>query len=175
MTKSSLLKSDQDRPAPARKGVLVKLLAPLDELPKKSSFLVSQPLGEKTGIFLPRYVFTGPAGGGDTLRVGVFAGFYGDQPEGTYALVRFLSFLVTQPELATGYELYVYPVCNPTGFEKGTHRNRNGRDLNSEFWKQSREPEVLLLQKEILSQFFHGIISLQFDTHVLKSRPDRWR
>jgi hypothetical protein len=35
--------------------------------------------------------------------------------------------------------------------------------LNEEFWNDSREPEVIQLQREILTQFFHGIIRLETD------------
>ena len=31
---------------------------------------------------LPRYLFIGPKGGDDTIRVGLFAGIHGDEPEG---------------------------------------------------------------------------------------------
>jgi len=147
---------------------LAKLLAPLEELVRKSPYLSAEPLGvfkAPNGDYTLRgYVFSGPPGGGETLRIGLFAGINGDQPEGIYALIRLLSFLHAQPELATGYRLYVYPVCNPTGFEDNTPSNRYGHDLNSEFWRQSTEPEVLLLQQEILARFFHGIITLQTDS-----------
>lgn len=35
--------------------------------------------------------------------------------------------------------------------------------MNREFWKNSAEPEVRLLQDEIVSRSFHGIISLHTD------------
>ena len=56
-----------------------------------------------------------------------------------------------------------YPVTNPTGYEDGTRRSRSGKDLNREFWKNSGEPEVRLLQAELTSRSFHGIISLHTD------------
>jgi len=49
-----------------------------------------------------------------------------------------------------GYELHVYPLVNPTGYEDGTRHSRSGKDLNREFWRGSNEPEVALLEKEIL-------------------------
>jgi hypothetical protein len=71
--------------------------------------------------------------------------------------------LEAKPELAAGYYLSFYPVCNPTGFEDATRFSRNGKDLNREFWKNSREPEVRLLQAELISRSFQGIISLHTD------------
>ena len=67
------------------------------------------------------------------------------------------------PNSPTGYYLSFYPVCNPTGFEDGTRFSRNGKDLNREFWKNSAEPEVRLLQAELVSRSFQGIISLHTD------------
>ena len=92
-----------------------------------------------------------------------FAGIHGDEPEGVHALIQFLSLLERKPELATGYCLFVYPVCNPTGFEDRTRHARSGKDLNREFWNGSAEPEVKLLESELVAHSFHGIISLHTD------------
>src|SRR5579862_1342664 len=112
---------------------------------------------------IPRYLFLGPKGGDTPLRIGIFAGVHGDEPEGVYALVEFLKILESNPELAAGYALSVYPLCNPTGFEDNSRNSRRGKDLNREFWKNSDEPEVRLLQADLSSRSFHGIISLHTD------------
>ena len=112
---------------------------------------------------LPRYLFVGPRGGDTPIRVGIFAGIHGDEPEGVHALIQFIQLLEARPELAAGYYLSFYPVCNPTGFEDGTRHSRSGKDLNREFWKNSAEPEVRLLQAELQSRSFQGIISLHTD------------
>ncbi len=103
---------------------------------------------------LPRYLFVGPRGGDTPIRVGIFAGIHGDEPEGVRAVVQFIKLLEAKPELATGYYLSFYPVCNPTGFEDGTRHSRSGKDLNREFWRNSDEPEVRLLQAELISHSF---------------------
>ena len=112
---------------------------------------------------LEQYLFVGPRGGGDYLRVGIFAGIHGDETAGVYAAIRFLLELAQHPDLARGYEVYVYPLCNPSGFEEGTRHSRSGRDLNREFWLGSREPEVGLLERQIRTLRFDGIISLHAD------------
>jgi hypothetical protein len=112
---------------------------------------------------LEQYLFVGPRGGGDYFRVGVFAGIHGDESAGVFAAIRFLHALAENPELARGYELYVYPLCNPSGFEDGTRHSRGGRDLNREFWLGSREPEVELLEQQIRTLRFDGLISLHAD------------
>src|SRR5262249_37584411 len=75
----------------------------------------------------------------------------------------FITALGNEPEIAKGYALFIYPVCNPTGFEDNTRHSRNGKDLNREFWKQSAEPEIGYLQSEILLHAFDGIITLHTD------------
>src|SRR5262245_24605145 len=74
--------------------------------------------GEKTE--LPRYVFTGPRSGGDSIRIGFFAGIHGDEPAGTHAILKLVDLLVECPALAQGYHLFCYPICNPSGFVAGT-------------------------------------------------------
>src|SRR5208283_4501935 len=83
---------------------------------------------------IPRFSFSGPPTSGPQKRIGLFALVHGDEPAGAYALLKLLQTLVHQPDLAAGYDLISYPVCNPTGFEDDTRYNRAGFDLNREFW-----------------------------------------
>jgi murein peptide amidase A len=151
---------------PARRSI-AELLAPLNQIAAASSSLVAdrgaQFKSAGQTYELPRYLFIGPKGGDDLIRVGIFAGIHGDEPEGVHALIQFLSMLESKPELATGYCLFVYPVCNPTGFEDRTRQARSGKDLNREFWNGSSEPEVKLLQSELVAHAFDGIVSLHTD------------
>jgi len=112
---------------------------------------------------IPRYLYIGRRGGGDMIRVGIFATIHGDEPEGVLALGRFLELLAAQPELGEGYGLFLYPVCNPSGFEDNTRHSRSGKDLNREFWIGTSEPEVQILESEIQEQAFDGIITLHSD------------
>jgi murein peptide amidase A len=155
------------QPLPARRRSIADLLAPLEQIAARSPNLVVNKeaqfeMGGET-YTLPRYLFIGPKGGDTPIRLGIFAAIHGDEPEGAHAVVRFLKLLEAKPELADGYYLSFYPVCNPTGFEDGTRHSRNGRDLNREFWTNSDEPEVRLLQAELISHSFNGIISLHID------------
>jgi hypothetical protein len=146
---------------------IAELLAPLEQLAANSPNLVANHdakfdvRGET--YELPRYLFVGPRGGDTPIRIGIFAGLHGDEPEGVHALVRFIQLLETRPELAAGYYLSFYPVCNPTGFEDGTRFSRSGKDLNREFWSGAAEPEVRLLEAELVSRSFQGLISLHTD------------
>jgi hypothetical protein len=152
---------------PSRRS-LEELLAPLEKIAADSPNLVTNHAAtfavNNESYELPRYLFVGPRGGGDTpIRLGIFAGIHGDEPEGVHALVQFIQLLECKPELAAGYYLSFYPACNPAGFEDGTRFSRGGKDLNREFWNNSAEPEVRLLQAELQSRSFQGIISLHTD------------
>jgi protein MpaA len=147
----------------ARRETSAELAARLEAIALASDFLVSRPVTDPSGLRLERFVFEGPHGGGDPIRIGFFAGIHGDEQAGPHAVVEFARKLTRNPELAEGYQLYFYPICNPTGFDAGNRLSRNGKDLNREFWKNSKEPEVLLLEREIQDHSFHGFVSLHAD------------
>ncbi|HXF09214.1 MAG TPA: succinylglutamate desuccinylase/aspartoacylase family protein, partial [Desulfuromonadaceae bacterium] len=151
----------------SRRRSIADLLAPLDKIASTSANLVAnhEARFEAGGraYEIPRYLFIGPKGGDTPIRIGIFAGVHGDEPEGVHAVIRFIQLLEANPELAAGYYLSFYPICNPTGFEDGTRFSRSGKDLNREFWNSSSEPEVRLLQADLIARSFQGIISLHTD------------
>jgi hypothetical protein len=142
-------------------------LAPLERIAASNPSWVAKPIGqfEQDGerYEIPRYIFVGNRGGDAPLRIGIFATLHGDEPEGVRALAQLAQLFEAKPEVAAGYCVYLYPVCNPTGLEDGTRHSRRGKDLNREFWGNSSEPEVRLLQAELVSQSFDGIIALHTD------------
>ena len=165
ITESPVQRAPQLTGKPRRS--IADLLAPLEKLAANSPNLVANHdatfrVDGETYV-LPRYLFVGPRGGDTPIRLGIFAGIHGDEPEGVHALVQFIKLLETKPEIAAGYYLSFYPVGNPTGFEDGTRHSRGGKDLNREFWKNSGQPEVQLLQAELQSRSFQGLISLHTD------------
>lgn len=111
---------------------------------------------------LPRFTFLGP-NDGDPIRIGLFGAIHGDEPAGALALAKFLQDLAPEPGLAANFQLHLYPICNPTGFEDDTRHSRRGRDLNREFWRGSAEAEVRILERELLTSHFSGIIQLHAD------------
>ena len=150
-------------------NAIAELLAPLVEHAQRdgSRRLQYSPVGEfhhgACRYCLPRFVFRGPPGGHDPIRLGLFAAIHGDEPEGAFALRDFLLQLHDDPARAQGYELYVYPVCNPTGFEDRTRHSRANVDLNREFWNGSRQPEVYFLERELGVLQFAGLVALHSD------------
>ncbi len=112
---------------------------------------------------VPRLRFTGPDAGHEPIRLGFFAGVHGDEPAGCTALIEFVLGLLREPGRAAGYDLWIYPVVNPTGYERGTRENHAGKDLNREFWLNSPEPEVRLIEAELQAHAFAGIATLHAD------------
>lgn len=146
---------------------LNQFLSPLYRLARVSDYIVASALGAFSSAsrhhHIPRFAFIGPTGGGEPIRIGIFAAIHGDETEGAEAVVQFLQELEEHPELARGFHIYTYPICNPTGFEAGTRHSASGKDLNREFWKNSDEPEIHALEKELRAHSWHGLISLHAD------------
>lgn len=158
--------SDIRRPSKERRQ-LRPLLRPLDELARGSENLFAAHLAynDSRGILqsLPKYLFTGPGDRRTYLRVGLFAGIHGDEESGVLAAVELLERLAADPEPARGYELFVYPVCNPDGYVENSRWTRSGLDLNRQFWKGSAETGAQILERQLQRLRFNGIISLHSD------------
>lgn len=134
---------------------------------RKGGLLDTRPAGEffwkGERFHLPRFHLRGPEAEHDTLRLGLFAGIHGDEPAGTDALLHFVSALTEDPSPAKGYELFVYPAVNPVGLARGTRENGNGRDLNREFWKDSDQEEVRIVERELRLHQLDGLVTLHAD------------
>ena len=118
---------------------------------------------EGTLYQIPCFRFTGPPAEHERIKIGVFGGLHGDEPASAQAPVRWLEELACSPRRASGYDLFVYPLCNPTGYEDNSRHTRAGRDLNREFWRGSVEPEIAILEAELRARRFDGIITLHAD------------
>ncbi len=143
-------------------------IRPIEELAHGSPHLftthleLTGPLGER--VTLPRFLFTGPGSSGASfLRLGIFGGIHGDEEASVLGAISFLEAVHRDPELARGYELFVYPVCNPTGYSDDTRWSRHGVDLNRQFWRESAEPEVVLLERQLVNLSFDGLVALHAD------------
>lgn len=165
-------KADRFPPRTTRQNLaasrsLRTLLAPLEELSAHSDRLFAAHLGwqDQKGVsgMIPRFLFTGPGDRGSFLRVGLFAGVHGDEPSGVEAAVELLHRLHADPGPALGYELFVYPVCNPWGFAHDARWLKSGTDMNREFWRGSDEMEVLVLEGQLMKLAFDGIVALHAD------------
>lgn len=144
-----------------------KLLRPLfEDVAASSSTWRAESVGfwrtPEGRYWLPRLVFQRPDEQ-PSIKLAIFAGIHGDEPEGVNALCDLVRSLEAVPSLARQYLIHVYPLCNPTGYEDRTRESRSGKDLNREFWRGSAEPEVALLEREILREKYDGFIALHSD------------
>ena len=146
------------------KRSIQNFLAELTADATESDYLYYSPIAkfshQRVRYRLPRYLFLGDTTDAEPIRIGIFAGIHGDEPEGASALVEFLLRLHREPQRAFGYQIFGYPICNPSGFEDGSHASRAGSDLNHEWWRGSREPEIYYLERELGVIAFHGVVTL---------------
>jgi protein MpaA len=146
---------------------LRKLLLPLVFEVAASPYLIADSIGMwhigEERFWMPRFIFQRTQRMKRRIKVGLFAGVHGDEPEAILGLVDLVRALNVRPEVGRDYQLFIYPMCNPTGLADGTRCSRSGADLNRQFWQNSAEPEVGLLEAEIRNQKFEGIISLHTD------------
>lgn len=143
------------------------LLRPLLTQVQYSHCLTADAVGEWTvggRLFcIPKFHFQRTSVTKDRIKVGVFAGIHGDEPAGILGLMDFIRELDEDPENGRSFELFLYPLCNPTGYLAGTRESSAGKDLNREFWRGSAAPEVVVLEQEIRACKFDGIIALHSD------------
>ena len=146
---------------------LRKLLLPLLFEVAASPYLIADSIGMwhmgEERFWMPRFIFQRTQRMKRRIKVGLFAGVHGDEPEAVLGLVDLVRALNARPEVGRDYQLFIYPMCNPSGLADSTRCSRSDADLNRQFWQNSAEPEVRLLETEILNQKFEGIISLHTD------------
>jgi murein peptide amidase A len=142
--------------------LISRFLEPLSNEPRIRGELLGPFEIAGAKYYVPRYTIEGH-NSSDPIRIGLFAAIHGDEPAGAVAVAQFLLDLAANPETAENFLLHAYPICNPTGFEDNTRCSRRGRDLNREFWRASVEPEVELLEHELRTRHFNGIIQLHAD------------
>lgn len=134
-----------------------------DQLAARSRSVEARHVRESPdGRHLLRYRWADPFSK-PVYRIGIFAGIHGDEQSGVIAALQLLHHLERTPTIARFHELFIYPVCNPWGFDNGRREGETGKDLNRCFWNEAEEPEVRLLEQELRAKRFDGIIALHTD------------
>ena len=93
------------------------------------------------------------------LPICIVAGVHGDEPDGVLSALEFARRFARSPNLTDNYSLTIYPCINPTGYQRMTRENLNGKDLNREFFRDSAEEEVRIMERELRAQEFVGFIN----------------
>lgn len=137
-----------------------------DQLAGRSPLIEAQHVREAPeGRMLPRYRWSDPTGK-PVYRIGIFAGIHGDEQSGVIAALQLLHHLGKETHFGRFHEIFVYPVCNPWGFDRYRREGESGKDLNRCFWgeaEQEEEAEVRLLEQDLRAKCFDGIIALHTD------------
>jgi len=95
------------------------------------------------------YLAHATRGGNPSFRVLFYAQQHGDEVSGKDALLYLLREIANRPErLPAGIDLWILPMMNPDGAERGTRRNAAGADLNRD--------HILLEQPE--TQALHRVV-----------------
>ncbi|AHF89017.1 peptidase M14 [Opitutaceae bacterium TAV5] len=150
-------------PHAARLAPLHELMARCPTLTVGEAGTFTDPAAGQTWT-IPRITFAGPrARHEEPIHIGIFGGLHGDEPSSVDAILTFARQLVDDPGRATGYNLSLYPITNPSGLADNSRHNRAGVDLNREFWTGSVQPEVRILENELVRHHFGGLITLHAD------------
>jgi hypothetical protein len=112
-------------------------------------------LGNAYGHELVKLSSRSPA---DAIPICLVAGLHGDEADGVFAALEFAKRFARSRDLVTTYALTIYPCVNPTGYERMTRENIDGKDLNREFFRDSIVPEVRMLESELCGRAFTGFI-----------------
>lgn len=86
------------------------------------------------------------------------AGIHGEEPAGSYAVLRFLE--TCDPHTFKNVRVILFPVANPSGFDKGIRRNFLNKDLNGHFCHKKLTNENKILYEAIGEKpifFFHAL------------------
>lgn len=94
-------------------------------------------------------------------RIGIIAGLDGRDEIAPRVLLGMIDDFSREVEPPFNLLPVVYPLANPAGFEAATKSPPGGADLTAENWASSTEPEIRILEREIRSCHFHGLILMQ--------------
>ncbi|MBV9673494.1 MAG: hypothetical protein JO076_11815 [Verrucomicrobia bacterium] len=110
---------------------------------------------------IPRYVFVGDQPGESEIRLGIFAGFRGDDIAGPKAVTDLIDDLVTFPGQGRAFRIYAYPVLNPVSDETKTLcKPRDHNSINATA-RKLKCPEASLIERELFVVQFQGLIVIQ--------------
>ena len=152
-------------PEGASREFLEHILAPAFACAENSASLItSRHLARLRGraYKIPKFLFLGQRGGGEPIRLALFAGFEPGQTETVTALTTLLLDLEAAPGGARDYALFGYPVVNLRGFDETPAPLS---DFERRFAKDSADEDVQFFKVELRRWFFNGLITLRTDAN----------
>jgi hypothetical protein len=146
---------------------LEEILAPAFAAAENSSSLVaSRHAIEIKGVSaeIAKFLLLGQRGGGQPIRLGLFAGFEAGQVETVDVLTRLLLLLKASPGLSRDFALIAYPVVNLRGFQPAAVPLA---DFETRFARESADADVQFFKSELNKWTFNGLLSLRSDSSSL--------
>lgn len=136
-------------------------LSTLYELAQRSNYVFGSPIGpffhRGLQLHLPRFVYFGPQTHDESLRLAIMAGFDHGDLRGSLALTQFIEHLVLTPDLGHGLNLSLFPLIDVLGLHLGIHN----RELGTENWAHSFQPEISLLGKDARTRGYQGFVRIE--------------
>lgn len=147
-------------------SALSDVLAPLFAAAEQSSSLIASrhPVtvaGREHEI--SKFLLLGQRGGGQPIRLGLFAGFEAANLDTVRSLAHLLHQLKASPALTRDYALLAYPVVNLRGF---SHEATPLAEFEKRFARDSADQDVQFFQGELRRWVFNGVISLRTDANA---------
>jgi hypothetical protein len=131
---------------------------------KSESLVISKGRNFRIGgrhFQIPKYIFLGERGSGTPIEIAIFAGMAPREESASIAAAHLLIDLEWQPEIASNYVIFSYPVVNPRAYSA-----LPPIPLNELFWQGSAEPEVIFLEKELRQHSFKGLLTFHVDPNA---------
>lgn len=140
---------------------LANLLAPMfDAAAESSSLIASRHTIQLAGhsYDLPKFLLLGQRGGGQPIRLALFAGLDAGSFETTVALTRLLLQFELNPALARDYALFGYPVVNLRGFDTPAEPLRA---FEARYARDTSDADVQFFKSQLADWSFDGLLSLR--------------
>lgn len=160
---STITHTPTPEPAPEKSpsSDLIERLSSLYALSQRSNHVFGSPVGpfyyRNLHLHLPRFVYFGPDTHDESLRLAFLAGFDHADLRGSFALAQFIEHLVLTPDLGHGLNLSIFPLVDVVGLHHGV----NNRQLETENWAHSSQPEISLLGKDARTRGYHGFVRIE--------------
>jgi hypothetical protein len=142
---------------------LEEVLAPLHAAARDSSSLVASGYTiEVAGaaVEIPKFLLLGQRGGGQPIRLGLFAGFEARNFETVRLLASLLLQLKSSAALSRDFALIGYPVVNLRGF---TSEGAPLAEFEQRFARDSVAADVQFFKTELNKWRFDGLLSFRTD------------
>ncbi|HEY3901507.1 MAG TPA: hypothetical protein VGM54_23050 [Chthoniobacter sp.] len=150
-------------PAESLPSSLEGILAPLHQAAHQSSSLVASRfpfVSRGLELEIPKFLLLGQRGGGQPIRLGLFAGFEAGNLGTVQVLSSLLLHLEASPALSRDFAVIGFPVVNAHGF---TSDAVPLAEFESRFARDSAAPDVQFFKTELNKWRFDGLLSFRTD------------